>query len=245
MDESCFGLIGGLGVGATAYYYQELAKAHANLGKAMQLIIAHADLNRVLQYVRDGEAVALACYFANLVQRLADAGARTAAIPAVTPHFCFDELIPRAVLPLVSIAEQTSREIRAKGIRRVALLGTRFVIERKFFGMLGDVDVVAPLPQETDDIHRMYLEIVSEGRGLDNHHERLSTIANTILKREGVDAIVLAGTELSLVFNKDNANFPFVDCTRLHIESIMARMVDYPADDSDQETPFLIGGTAR
>ncbi len=47
-------MIGGLGVGATIYYYRELVKAHAARGCVPNLVIVHADVNRVLQYAASG-----------------------------------------------------------------------------------------------------------------------------------------------------------------------------------------------
>ena len=47
--EPWLGLIGGLGVGSTVYYYQELAKSYAARGLTARLLIAHADMSRVLQ----------------------------------------------------------------------------------------------------------------------------------------------------------------------------------------------------
>jgi aspartate racemase len=56
----CLGLVGGLGVGATIHYYQELVKAHASRGCAPNLLIVHADMRRVVNYAGAGETAALA-----------------------------------------------------------------------------------------------------------------------------------------------------------------------------------------
>src|SRR3954452_16531741 len=101
--DSCLGLVGGLGVGAAVYYYEQLAKAHAARGVPMRLIMAHADMARGLRHVRAGETAQLADYFAELIGRLAAAGATVAVIPAVTPHICLPELRARSPLPLISI----------------------------------------------------------------------------------------------------------------------------------------------
>ena len=47
----CLGLVGGLGPGATVYYYRGLLAAHAAAGKAARLLIAHADVNQVRGFV--------------------------------------------------------------------------------------------------------------------------------------------------------------------------------------------------
>ncbi|HXL27892.1 MAG TPA: hypothetical protein VN968_01170, partial [Bradyrhizobium sp.] len=63
--------------------------------------------------------------------------------------------------------------------------------------------------------------IVNAGRGTEEHAAALRKIANVLCKRDGVEAIVLAGTELALVFNENNTDFPAIDCARLHIDGIM------------------------
>src|ERR1700683_3623056 len=89
----CIGLIGGLGVGATVHYYQELARAHAGRGRGLNLVMGRADVNRVLGAAQAGDKDGLAEYLAGLIGRLASAGAELAAIPAVTPHICIVELL--------------------------------------------------------------------------------------------------------------------------------------------------------
>jgi aspartate racemase len=221
----CLGLIGGLGVGATVHYYQELVKAHATRGLTLRLLIVHADVSRVLAYVRDGNIIELAEYLASLVRQLQGGGADIAAVSAITPHICVSELTRLSPLPLVNLVAEVADEIRRRSLKRVALFGTRFVMESALFGQLAGVaEVIQPQPGEIDSIHEIYLQLVSDGAGSDRQFRSLTEIAHTLCARDGVEAIVLAGTELSLVFNKGNTDFPHVDCAGLHIEAMMRRM---------------------
>ena len=219
------GLIGGLGVGAAVIYYEQLAKAHKAAGQPLRLLMAHADLDRVAGHVRAGETAELAEYLGELIDRLAAAGATFAAIPAVTAHICLPELKPRSPLPILDVLELTARAIQARGLRRVALFGTRYVIETRMFGALPGVDVVMPAPAEIDAIHDNYFELVNTGRGSDAVRGRLIGIADTLRRREGVESIVLAGTDLALVFDEGNTPFPVVDCTRIHLDAILANLL--------------------
>lgn len=201
------GLIGGLGPIATIHYYRELAKAGAG-----EMLIVHADIQYGLSFVKRGDKQGLAEYLARLIQRLADGGAEVAAISAVTPHICIRELEKISALPLVSIVEETGAEIRARGYRRVALFGTRFVVESRMFGMLEGVEVI--VPEQVETIHNAYMQTVegsTEGRAV------LSQIAHAL----PVDAIVLAGTDLALIFDETNTDFPHVDSAKVHIEAIV------------------------
>jgi aspartate racemase len=204
------GLIGGLGPLATVHYYQELAKAQAD-----EMLIVHADMQRGLRYVERGDRVGLAQYFAPLIDRLARGGAEVAAISAITPHICIRELEKISALPLVNIIEEIGAEIRERGYRRVALFGTKFVVESRMFGMLEGVEVI--VPDQVQAIHDAYMQTVhggTEGRAV------LSKIAHEL----PVDAIVLAGTDLALIFDETNTDFPHIDGAKVHIQAILREL---------------------
>jgi aspartate racemase len=205
------GLIGGLGPGATVHYYSELAKAQAG-----EMLVIHADMAYALSHVERGDRDGLASYFARLIERMARGGAEVAAISAIAPHICIRELEKITPLPLVNIITEIAAEIRRLGYRRVALFGTRFVVQSRMFGMLEGIEVI--VPEQVDTIHETYMQIVG-GAG-DEARETLSRIAKTL----PVDAIVLAGTDLSLVFNESNIDFPCVDGAKLHIEAILREL---------------------
>ncbi len=224
----CLGLIGGLGVGATIYYYQELVKAHLERGQVANLLILHADVNRVLGYAAAGESSRMAEYFLQLIERLSAAGAEIIAIPATTPHLCAPELMARSPIPLVSLVDEIVRVVHNRRLKRVALFGTRFTMETELFGRLKGVNVVAPKPPEIDFIHQTYLELVNAGSGTEQQYRALHQLAHTFIEREGIEAIILAGTELSLVFNRANTDFPHIDGARLHLEAIMEQLTGNP-----------------
>jgi aspartate racemase len=217
-------LIGGLGVGATVYYYQELVRAHLALGITPNLLILHADVKRVLEYAAAGDAAGMAEYFLSLIRRLSAAGAQVLAIPATTPHLCAPELIQRSPIPLVSLVDEIVRAVRHRELKQVALFGTRFTIETRLFGRLQEFDLITPKAAEIDFIHQTYLEIVNAGSGTQEQYQGLRRLAHTLVERDGVEAIILAGTELSLVFNQANMDFPHVDGARLHIDAIMEQL---------------------
>jgi aspartate racemase len=149
----CLGLIGGLGVGAAIHYYRELARAHEKRGLTLDLVMAHAETSRVFEYAAAGDRDGLAEYLAGYIHRLKAAGAEAAAIPAVTPHFCIKELTKISPLPVFNIFEPLVRELAARSARRVAVFGTRFVMESALFGMAGAVQVVQAAPEEAAYIH--------------------------------------------------------------------------------------------
>jgi aspartate racemase len=222
----CIGLIGGLGVGASVYYYQELAKMHAARGCVMNLVMAHAHVDRVLGAVETGDKEGLASYLAALIERLKAAGAEFAVVPAVAPHIAIAELIQLSPLTMVNLIEEIQREIEARQLQRVALFGTRFAVESRLFGQLGSVEVVTPQPDEVDYIHATYLQLVGAGAGLVSQRDGLSRLAHRLIERDRVQAVILAGTELALVFDEGNTDFPTINSARLHLNEIARRAID-------------------
>jgi aspartate racemase len=126
-------------------------------------------------------------------------------------------------MPVIDMLDVTARGMRERGLSRIALFGTRFTIETALFGALDAFDVVSPRPQEIDEIHRVYLELVTAGRTSAAGVEALRDIARAIRRRDRIDAVVLAGTDLNLIFDEASAGFPAFDCASAHIKAILDR----------------------
>jgi aspartate racemase len=228
----CLGLVGGLGVGATVHYYEELAKASEKQGRTLDIVIVHAETARVFEYVQAGDRRGLAEYLCGYIRRLQAAGAEVGAIPAVTPLFCVRELAAISPLPVISIFKPLARELAARAIQRVAIFGTRFVVESAMFGELGDIEVIQPKPDEVEFIHTTYVEVARAGKGTERQHRELTNLAQSIIQRDAVDAIILAGTDLALLFNETNTDFPYIDCAALHLKAIVEELRGETSTDS-------------
>src|SRR3984893_18617417 len=221
----CLGLVGGLGVGATIHYYEKLAKAHEAQGRTLDIVIVHAETSRVFEYVRADDRDGLAEYLIGYIRRLKAAGAEVTAIPAVTPHFCVRELIATSPLPVFNIFEPLVQELAARAARRGAGFCTRFVMESALFGEVDEVGNIKSRPHEVAYIHNTYVELARTGEGSEERHRNLTALAHALLKRDAVDAIILAGTDLALLFSETNTDFPYIDCAALHLQAILNELL--------------------
>ncbi len=217
----CLGLVGGLGVGATVHYYEKLAAGLEAQGRVLDVVIVHAETSRVFEYVQANDRDGLAEYLNGYIRRLKAAGAEVAAIPAVTPHFCVRALIATSPLPIFNIFDPLRREVGARGTKRVSVFGTRFVMESGLFGELSGVEIIQVQAHEMDYIHNTYVELAREGKGTKEQHKKLTALAHTLVRRDGVEAIILAGTDLALLFDEKNTDFPYFDCAALHVREIL------------------------
>ena len=107
-----------------------------------------------------------------MIAKLAAAGAEFAVIPAVTPHICIAELLKLSPLPLVNLVEELQREVEARGLRRVALFGTRYTVESGLFGMLRGVSVAALRTGGIDFVHETYMNVANTGAGSEAQRAR-------------------------------------------------------------------------
>ena len=222
-EGRCLGLVGGLGPNATVYYYNGLIAAHKAQGRVARMLIAHADVDHGRPLAEANKLDELARYLNGFIEQTAAGGAEMAAIVAITPHICTAQLLPLLRIQLIDMVSVVADEIRARGLKRVALLGTRSTVESKMFGRLG-VEVVMPKPDEIDFIHNAYLDVVYD-RSTPAGIDRLRELARTLIKRERAEAVLLAGTDLSMVMNESNAGFPTIDCAGVHIAEITRRML--------------------
>lgn len=222
----CIGLVGGLGVGAAVHYYSRLAAAHKQRDTQLDLVMAHADVPQAVGFVKAGDRAGLAAYLAGFLRRLAAAGAEFAVIPAVTPHACLDELRPISPLPILSIFDPLIEHFSRNAIRRAAVFGTRYVMQSDLFGRLPGVEFVRVRPEELDEIDRIYTSIAESQRSTPEAYARLTELAQVFSSRDGAETILLAGTDLALVFNETNTHFPAIDCAALHLDAIVGAALD-------------------
>jgi aspartate racemase len=222
-DGRLLGLVGGLGPNATVYYYSGLIAAHKAQGRIARMLIAHADVDHGRPLAEAGKLDELARYLNGFIDQMAAGGAEMSAIVAVTPHICSAQLAPLLRIPLIDMVSVVADEIRARGLKRIALLGTRSTVSSRMFGRLG-IDVVMPQPDEIEAINNAYLDVVYD-RNTHATLDRLRELAHTLMSREGAECVLLAGTDLSMVMNEQNAGFPTIDCAGAHIKEITRRLL--------------------
>ena len=172
----------------------------------------------------------LAQYLSGLLHRLADGGADLATIPAFSPQICASELATMTSLPLIGLLDAIAREVHRRSLQRVAVFGARVTMETGLVGMLQGCDVIGLKSEETDLVSNAYTRIVEGGKASPADREQLQSLAHRVIGRENLDAVILAGTDLSFVFNEDNTDFTHVDGARVHIKAIMDELLTTGAD---------------
>ena len=157
------------------------------------------------------------------IEVLASAGAGLGMIAAVTPHLVFDEVQQRARIPMLSIVEATCDAAEAAGLRRLALFGTRFTMQAALFPQAfarREIAIVVPTREEQAFIHDKYMGELFVGTILEETRAGLLEIVAAMQERDGVDGLILGGTELSLILREPTAaGLPVLDSTQIHVEA--------------------------
>lgn len=221
---ACIGIVGGLGVGATVHYYEKITAACTARGVIPDLVFVHADANTGQGFVRAGRLDQVADYLGRFIDRLGKAGADVAVIPAVTPHIALAETHARTKVPILSIFEPLATEVHARRLKRVALFGTIFTMQGSLWGALKDVEIVKARPDEMEFVGKAYQRILDD-KSEPGDADGLRRVAATLQKRDGVESILLAGTDLAVMFpDEAAAGFPCLDVAQVHIDAIVEKL---------------------
>ena len=215
------GLIGGITPESTVLYYQILNRLNANqLGKthSAELIITSFDFGQISQLVEEGRWDLLNKKMAEAGTNLENAGASCILICANTMHLCIDAVRKVVRIPVIHIADSTAKEIQKKGIQKVALLGTKYTMEKDFFRDILKKHAIAtiiPDVEERDEIHRIIYDELAQGEFKKSSKEKyLKIIDRLILK--GAKGIILGCTEIPLLINQNDVSLPIFDTTKIH-----------------------------
>jgi len=223
------GLVGGLGPESTIDYYRRIIDGwqRHDPSTTPAMVIDSLDPNRALALVQS-DVDAFFDYILGSVRRLAAAGVDFIAITANTPHLMYDELAVVSSRPMISIVEVCAEEARRREIRRPLLLGTRFTMEAPFYPTVlarFNITVVTPGEEERVWVHARYVEELLKGDFRDATRDAFISLIERLKEREGIDAVILGGTELPLLLEAAVvAGLPVLDTTELHVNAIVERL---------------------
>jgi aspartate racemase len=214
------GMIVGIGPAATDYYYRYLISAVAKEGRNLQLTMAHADTPTLLRHQAENSQAAQVTIYLELAKRLKRCGIERIAVTSIAGHFCIEAFKEVSPVPVIDLLEAVKVEVHRLGFKKVGLLGTRVVMESRFYGVLEGVEVIPPTT-ELLEVHNAYVSMASSGAATEQHREVFLRVGNALTKEYGCESIMLAGTDLALVFNKkSNPGFRVLDCAEVHAAAI-------------------------
>jgi aspartate racemase len=219
------GLIGGMSWNSTLEYYRIINELFAQrLGgfHSAHLILYSLDFDEIERAQREGRWDDAAHILVEASRALEQAGADFLVICTNTMHKVADVVAQKAALPLLHIVDVTSNAIRERGLHRIGLLGTRFVMKEAFYQerlqKRFGIEVLVPEEDDMLAVHRIIYDELCQGITRASSRRTCADIVSRLVGR-GAEGIVLGCTELPLLIRSGDTDVPLFDTTRLHAEA--------------------------
>lgn len=220
------GLIGGMSWESTKVYYEYINhKVNELMGgfHSAEIILHSVDFAEIEKLQHEGDWSKLCSLMAASARRLQDAGADVVALCTNTMHLCSSSIAETISVPFLHIAEATGNEISKNEIGKVALLGTKFTMEKDFFKTVlkknFGIEVIVPYKTERERIHQIIYNELVHGEIRDESREKLKTIIAN-MQTHGAEGVILGCTEIPLLISDKDVKIDVFDTTKIHAETL-------------------------
>lgn len=215
------GLLGGMSWESSALYYTIINEAvRERLGgyHSARVVMASVDFAEVEAMQAAGEWGAAGELLAAEAAALEAAGAECLVLCTNTMHKVAHAVEAATTVPFVHIVDVTASAVRAAGLTRVALLGTRFTMEQSFVRerlAAGGVEALVPSGEDLETVHRVIYDELVHGvvRG-ESRAAYVGVIGRLVAA--GAQGVVLGCTEIELLVGPDDVDVPVFATTALH-----------------------------
>ena len=224
-DQRVLGIVGGTGPESTIDYYRSLIatwRRHRPDGSYPRVIINSIEAGRVFENLGTADYAAVGRDLGPAVAALAAAGCQRALLASNASHLAFDLIEPSPAIPLIHIVDAARDAAANAGHRRLGLIGTRFVMESDLYPSRlapAGLEVVLPTPEERERVHAIYFGELVAGIIRDESRAALQEVVAAMRDRDGIDAIVLGGTELALIIQETTfAGVPVLNTAQVQVD---------------------------
>jgi aspartate racemase len=225
------GLVGGTSWVSTQDYYKYINEGvnkklgGMNFARLIIHSLNYADIkknNDANDWDANFNLIAPAC------ENMKAGGAEGIVLCANTMHLIADRIEEKIKLPVIHIATATATEIKKLNLKKVALLGTKFTMERDFFtNKLKDKGIEAVIPDSTDRDFIHYTIFEELGRGIISKETKMKYL--TIIRKlmaQGAEGVILGCTEIPLLIQQGDLEIPGFDTTKIHSDAAVAFMTE-------------------
>lgn len=225
------GLLGGMSWESTIPYYRlinEGVKQRLGGLHSASLLLHSADFHEIEACQSSGEWDKAGEILAQAALGLERAGAEGIVLCTNTMHKVASHIEDRCALPFLHIADATGRAIAASGMRRVALLGTRYTMEQDFYrGRLhSEFGIESLIPDEDDRarINQIIFDELCLGTFSDSSRAYYVSVIDK-LAQQGAEGVIFGCTEIGLLVPVERSPVPVFDTTAIHAADAVAFML--------------------
>ena len=226
------GMIGGMSWESSIEYYRIINLAvREKLGglhsaKSLMVSVEFAEIE-ALQHQNRWDKLTEIMIAAG--RSLEKGGADFVIICTNTMHKLYDEVQNAIGIPMLNIADATAENIISAGIKKIALLGTRFTMAENFYkGRLVDkygLDVIIPSAEQIETVHQIIYAELCAGIIKQDSKQRYADIIGD-LAADGAGGVILGCTEIGLLVRQEDSPVTLFDTTEIHARAA----VDYALD---------------
>lgn len=228
------GILGGMSWESTALYYELLNKSINNRNggySACKCIINSVNFGDIEPLARADDWKTIDGILAKEAMKIEKAGADFLVVAANTAHLCYEAITNAISIPMLHIAEPTGRAIKDQKLQKVALLGTRYTMEKDFYRAYiyknFGVEVIVPEHEEILHVNNIIFSELIKGKIEDFSKEIMIEIISNLEKR-GAQGVILGCTEIPILISQKDVNIPVFDTTLLHVKmAVEMALSDY------------------
>ena len=218
------GLVGGMSWESTLEYYRiinETVKEKLNKLHSAKIIMYSVDFEEIELLQHKGKWDELTSLMIEIAQRLEKAGADFIVICTNTMHKVAEDVEKSVEIPLLHIVDVTAEKIKAKGINKVGLLGTRFTMEDNFYRdrlRKHGIEAIIPSEKEREIVHSVIYNELCLGVIKESSREKFKEIIKNLAKR-GAEGVILGCTEIPLLIKQGDVDLPLFDTAEIHAKA--------------------------
>lgn len=219
------GLIGGMSWESSAVYYQLINRRVQSLLGGVhnaKIIMYSLDFGEIEELQRVGNWKEMGKILGNVAETMEQAGAEMLVLCTNTMHKLAPAIEKRIEIPFIHIADVTGAAIAEKSMKTVALLGTQFTMEQKFYTERlknrYDLNVLTPMLKDRKEIHRIIYDELVKGIFLEESRQIYLQIIQRLVDK-GAEGIILGCTEIPLLISQEDCAVPVFNTTAIHAEA--------------------------
>lgn len=220
------GLLGGMSWESTAIYYRllnEIVRERLGGLHSAKLLLHSFDFAEIAERQHHGDWDGAGVLLADAARKLEAGGAEGLLICTNTMHKLADQMQAAVSIPLIHIADATAMAVKGAGVRRPALLATRFTMEQDFYkGRLTDkygLEPVVPDQAGRDMVHRVIYDELCQGIVSEPSKAAYVDEVARLRRDEKIDGVIMGCTEITMLIGQGDFDIPVFDTTRIHAEA--------------------------
>ena len=223
MNLKTIGLIGGMSWESTVTYYKiinETVKEKLGGLHSAKCILYSVDFQEIEECQANGNWEKSGEILGEAANNLEKAGADFIVICTNTMHKVINQIKEKISIPILHIAEMTAEKILEKGLKNIALLGTKYTMEQDFYKsklIEKGINVIIPDKNDIEIINKVIYDELCLGTINSDSKKKFLEIVDK-LRNKGAEGIILGCTEIGLLIKNEDTDVPLFDTAIIHAE---------------------------